>query len=356
MRALEIHISILEGISGLLACTSAMQTVLVAAALSFAPEGALLQSRAPDEVIVIDDCSADDSVEILRSYEGRFPTLRVLVNERNRGVLANAETLLGLARGRYFYAAAADDMILPGFFEKSLEILERFPEAGLCSTRSLIVGQDGCAVASPFPSWQPFQRKSEPYFVNPIEARRQLFRQGSWMQGNTVIFRRQALIAAGGFLPRLGSYTDGFIHEVLALRHGACFIPESLAAWRKLPESYSASTGKNPAAMRAIYDEALRCMAEDYRGLFSASYIYRWRNRWNGGALLALHRAKEAEFKAAFRQFLPEDSRASWFARKLASLGIFFSRVFICVTAATLLWFDLPMLLCRRIGRLWYSN
>src|SRR5258708_5173204 len=74
------------------------------------------QSRSPDEIIVIDDASTDDSRDILAQYQTRHPNLIVLFNEQNFGALSALQRGLRVARGRYIYFAAADDQILPGFF------------------------------------------------------------------------------------------------------------------------------------------------------------------------------------------------------------------------------------------------
>jgi glycosyltransferase involved in cell wall biosynthesis len=317
--------------------------------LRAALDGILLQSRPADEVIVIDDASTDDSVEILRSYERRFPALRVLVNERNRGVIANGQTLLGLARGRYYYAAAADDMLLPGFFEKSLAILEQNPEAGLCSTLTTIMDECGREVGTL--SGNPFPDCDRAHFSAPAEVRARLFRVGSWMQGNTVIFRREALLGAGGFRPELRSYTDGFVHEVIALRHGVCFVPEYLAAWRKMPEAFSAQTSVNPAAVLGIRREALRCMREEYGELFSPGYIRRWRNRWDAGALQTYARIHCREQHDALRQLLTPDTLPRRFMMGIGQLFVRGGPVLAWVAAAGLRWFDLPRLVADRLGR-----
>src|ERR1044071_8971404 len=75
------------------------------------------QSYQPFEVIVIDDASTDNSVEILERFAARHSCIRLVRNEQNMGVMHNVNHLLNLASGDYLLFAAADDVILPGFFE-----------------------------------------------------------------------------------------------------------------------------------------------------------------------------------------------------------------------------------------------
>lgn len=54
---------------------------------------------------------------------------------------------------------------------------------------------------------------------------------------NTVFYRRDTLLAAGGFIEELGWLADSFANYVLAFRHGACYVPEVLGWFRLLPDS-----------------------------------------------------------------------------------------------------------------------
>ena len=92
----------------------------------------LSQSWQPDELMVIDDCSTDNSVEIIEGYQKRYPQIRLHRNERNRGCLWNLNWGMEQATGDFIYFPGADDVLLPGLFEKSMKILAEHPEAGAC--------------------------------------------------------------------------------------------------------------------------------------------------------------------------------------------------------------------------------
>ena len=112
----------------------------------FLPEslGAFLaQSYRPVEIIIIDDASTDNSVEVIETFARREPRLRLIRNERNMGVVPNMNRLVEMASGDYVYLSAADDKVLPGFFEKSMALLSQYPQAGLCSTVGRLIDKDG---------------------------------------------------------------------------------------------------------------------------------------------------------------------------------------------------------------------
>ena len=66
------------------------------------------------EVIVVDDCSTDETPSVLKSFDGiaNFCHTR---NERNLGVAGTANTGIRIARGQFVTRVDADDYVSPGF-------------------------------------------------------------------------------------------------------------------------------------------------------------------------------------------------------------------------------------------------
>jgi glycosyltransferase involved in cell wall biosynthesis len=243
----------------------------------FLPEalqGIADQTYQPMEFIVLDDASTDSSIEVIKEFALKYPLIRVIRNEKNMGPLYNANRLLKLASGEYIYFGAADDKVLPGFFEKSMDLLTRYPYAGICSSLSLMIDLKGnlkvtnTAIISKMAC-----------YLTPQECANVLNRHGPWMFGNTTIYRRQPMLEVGGFNADLGPYADCFLTVLLSLRYGACFIPEILGSIRYLESGYSNSEMSNFKKFFETFQHAKTLKRLTYSKIFPLPYIDKWERR-----------------------------------------------------------------------------
>lgn len=233
------------------------------------------QSSQPFEFIVCDDGSTDNSVEIIQQFVDRYSFIRFIKNSTNIGIFASFDKLITLVSGDYLYCAAADDKILPGFFEKSMDLLRQYPQAGLCSARTLCMDAGGRVNGI---LHMPVTL-SKSGFIPKDKIISLLYKYGSWIQGNTTIFRMSAFKENGGHIWELNSFWDGFISQVIAAKYGACFICKPLVAWRQLEGSYSATSAKDPAISIQSINFARNLMATKFNNVFSVDFIDRWAKR-----------------------------------------------------------------------------
>lgn len=82
------------------------------------------------ELIIVDDGSKDQTVEIARRYEKADKRVRVYVNEKNLGDYPNRNKAASYAKGKYIKYVDADDFLYYFGLEIAVTLTERFPEAG----------------------------------------------------------------------------------------------------------------------------------------------------------------------------------------------------------------------------------
>jgi hypothetical protein len=211
------------------------------------------QTRLPEEVIVLDDGSTDNSLQIIQDFARRYPFIRILMNETNRGLLYSINRALDAARCDFIVWAAADDRLMPSFVERNAQCLRQHPTAGLAFSR-LAVFKDGSNEITPFTEKShgiAFDFGTTPHFFSPEMLRERLQQSYLWISANTAMASRAALIQAGGFDKELRWHADYVGFLAVALRHGACCIPETLALMRQRDQTYSSAGMANRDEQRA---------------------------------------------------------------------------------------------------------
>jgi glycosyltransferase involved in cell wall biosynthesis len=196
-------------------------------------------------VLLIDDGSTDNSVEVIERFAKQDSLIRLIRNDRNRGIAYSCNRGVALASGEYLLFTAADDYIMPSFLERSLSLLGQYPEAGLsCCDSAALDGNSGATRE------YKADITDKPKYFSPAEVvevgKKKRFTVGG--QANTVLVKRSALmeleVAGNYFLSDLKSGCDFFPLNVIAFRYGICYVPETLAVFRITPGSYSSSNKK----------------------------------------------------------------------------------------------------------------
>jgi glycosyltransferase involved in cell wall biosynthesis len=154
--------------------------------ISEAIESVLASTFKDFELIVVDDCSTDNTVEIARKYEATDSRVKVYVNEKNLGDYPNRNKAASCASGKYLKYVDADDYIYPNGLEIIVNQMEKYPDAavGIFSLPQNI--------QKPFPiSLSP----REAYLYN-------FFGQGLFHKAPlSAIFRKDSFEEVGGFKP-----------------------------------------------------------------------------------------------------------------------------------------------------------
>ena len=101
-------------------------------------ESVLNQTYADFELIIIDDCSTDNSLEIIREYKDE--RIVVLENKENMGITKSLNRGLSVARGEFVARMDADDICFPKRFEKQVQFLKENPGYIVCGAGAELIG------------------------------------------------------------------------------------------------------------------------------------------------------------------------------------------------------------------------
>jgi glycosyltransferase involved in cell wall biosynthesis len=106
-------------------------------------ESILSQTLEEFELIISDNASTDQTEQICRSYAVQDERIRYFRNQENLGAPSNYTIVFELASCEFFKWAAHDDVCLPDFLAKCVEVLDHDPTVVLCYARAITIDSKG---------------------------------------------------------------------------------------------------------------------------------------------------------------------------------------------------------------------
>ncbi|RUL55177.1 glycosyltransferase family 2 protein [Lysinibacillus antri] len=102
--------------------------------LKTAIDSILNQSFKDFELIICDDCSTDNSIEIIKKIAENDDRIKLMKNPKNLGLAATLNNCLKAASGDYIARMDDDDISHPERFEKQVSFLNKYPEYAIVGT------------------------------------------------------------------------------------------------------------------------------------------------------------------------------------------------------------------------------
>jgi glycosyltransferase involved in cell wall biosynthesis len=187
------------------------------------------QTTLPDELIVCDDGSVDDTIQILSAFAKQAAfDVRIFVNESRLGAVKNFEKAISLCRGDIIALCDQDDIWRPHKLATLLDIFERNPGAVYAFSDAEMVDEQGGPLGSTL--WDAVGlRNNLAKFSGPTQL--EMLLRKSLVTGAAMAFRSSFRDIV---LPIPSDWMhDGWIATLgSALSHGVP-VPEALLLYRR---------------------------------------------------------------------------------------------------------------------------
>jgi glycosyltransferase involved in cell wall biosynthesis len=187
-------------------------------------ESVLAQTYRPLELVVVDDCSTDDTVAIVERYAQRHPELRLVRFRERAGPCRRRNDALAHASGGLLAWLDADDVWEPRKLERQTTALAADPGVGFAYSDYAEIDEAGATLPSPWP-----------HRLESGDVLGSLFVHGCFPCSSSVLIRRDAMARRRlRFLDTDFSFGDDyFLWLALSLDWRAACVPEPLVRYRR---------------------------------------------------------------------------------------------------------------------------
>lgn len=193
-------------------------------------ESVLNQTVSELELIVVNDGSTDNTLEVAKSYE-TDPRVTV-IDQKNQGVSVARNRGFAESKGQYIAFLDADDVWLPNNLEAKIQKFQRDPELGLVHTDVAIINEHSQKTGE-------VKRGKEGYILNDL-----LLWNGDCIPApSSILVKREAVESAGGFDPNLSYGADQDFFFRVAAQYKIGRIPEPLGLYRVHGSNMSLNIG-----------------------------------------------------------------------------------------------------------------
>ncbi len=196
------------------------------------------------EVIVVDDCSSDSSIDIAHLLSKTDHRIQVHRNEKNLGDYGNRNRAASLASGKYLKYLDADDLIYTHSLATMVDAMEAFPEVGLALSQNVIDPD------VPYP---------KPYTPQEFCRAHYFGKSPIGVGPSAAIIRRECFEAIGGFSGRQ-FVGDTELWMKLAELWPIVTLPPALVWWRKHPDQQMQLELLRPEVLNVRYQWELESL------------------------------------------------------------------------------------------------
>lgn len=213
--------------------------------LPSALDSALGQTRAPDEIVVVDDGSTDDTSALMTQYTQGTRRVRYVRLPANQGMYHAARAGVESSSGSHLALLDSDDVWLPSHLQRCLSALEGDPARVMAFSRYGLIDVEGRSLAE--------EVAEPPLSSPPLES---LLFKRVVVQPSRSVYRRDAVSSVGG-MPTNDIVGDWVLNVLLAARY-----PRGIVALNERTALFRIHPGQSYSRPDRLRDELLRATAD----------------------------------------------------------------------------------------------
>jgi len=193
------------------------------------------------EVIILDDCSTDDSRNIIEEYRKHPKVTNIVYNAQNSGsTFRQWEKGIGLAKGEWLWIAESDDYAQSDFLESLLKLTEEHDNVGIAFSNSYKIDQDQ--------QTEELTEHMTTSFKDGIaEVKERLCHYNTITNASSCIIKRDVALRACGNLHQYKSCGDWIFYARILQYTNLAYSPRKLNYYRWHQSSVSFSASKTGA-------------------------------------------------------------------------------------------------------------
>jgi len=239
-------------------------------------QSALSQTYQDFELVIVDDCSTDRTLEAIKKYKD--PRIRLIENEKNLGPERNWNKALAEAKGKYIKLLHHDDLLYTSCLERQVAILENTAHKDVvlvCSSRYIVDENDNIILK------RGFKNKKGKFQGHQII--KETIRSGTNLIGEptAILFRADILNQVGNFNGSIPYLIDLELWCRILLHGKIYIISDPLCTFRVSSISLSVAIGSSQGRdFKAFADKLYK--NKDYRLTWYDCALSKFRGYLNG--------------------------------------------------------------------------
>ena len=259
------------------------------------------------EIIVIDDCSTDSSMEVLRGYEAH-PKVCIIAREENGGWVEVSNQGIALSSGEHVLFGNCDDECEPTMIEQLVKGMNSQPTAGIVFCRSQMIDSQSQVLSDDFTIREKGFRSrcAMDTLLSGAEATRFLLHSCVIPNLSAALFRRDCFSRVGELSHDYRVCCDWDLFLRVAAEYDIAYIAKPLNRFRQ-----HQSTIRSATKDRVIYEEYFRVLLRR-AACSDISWRLKTKTRFHVMYLWSVHltrsgRSGISNFPYHFRSILNED-------------------------------------------------